>query len=79
MATKQSFFNKFDWNNRIKINLPVAPRNNLFEKMTDRQMLTFKNKLIRLKDNLHEAQKAKHENTFTAPLSDAFGEDFPTS
>ena len=68
----------FSWSNRININLPVAPRNNLFEKMTDKQMLAFKNKLIRLNENLREAQKTEILNTFVSPLIDAFGNDFPT-
>ena len=69
----------FNWNNRISVNLPVAPRNNLFGEMTDKQMLAFKNKLIRLTENLQEAQKAEHINTFVLPLIDAFGSDFPTA
>jgi len=65
------------WTNRLVVNLPVVPNNDLFEKMTDSQMQNFKNKLLNLQNSLKQASQAKYINEFCNPLRNVFGEDFP--
>ena len=64
---------------KISVKLPVAPYNNLFEKMTDNQMLTFKQKLETLKTALENASADVLISTACTRLVKVFGDDFPTS
>ncbi|GAM14273.1 nucleotidyltransferase domain-containing protein [Mesobacillus selenatarsenatis] len=62
---------------RINVELPVSPWPNLFELMTNKQMVTFKEKLECLLDALEEA-KAKSDPTDACEiLRKQFGDDFP--
>lgn len=66
------------WNTRISVHLPVPPYNNLFEKMSDRQMGNFKSKLEALIDLLTEAAAASDTASACDSLQCIFGDDFPT-
>ncbi|RDU38929.1 nucleotidyltransferase [Neobacillus piezotolerans] len=62
---------------RLRVNLPVEPKPELFEKMTSKQMKTFKEKLEELLAFLEEA-KGKTDPTEAAEiLQGQFGDDFP--
>ena len=66
----------FFWYNRISVNLPVAPGNDLFAKMTDNQMLTLKTKLISLSNALSSASADQSTYNACATLRKVFGSDF---
>ncbi|RKU13079.1 nucleotidyltransferase [Candidatus Poribacteria bacterium] len=73
-----SILNQFDFGNRISIHLPVAPYNNLFEKMSDKQMQNFKIKLAGLISvHLRNAEEAPNAFLACSALRHAFGNDFP--
>lgn len=65
------------WVERLEVRLPVAPFGSLFEKMTDAQMVEFKDKL----DKLLEALEAAHDEADPVEacrmLRRQFGDDFP--
>ncbi|MEM5671311.1 hypothetical protein AAHB54_03000 [Bacillus cereus] len=62
---------------RLKVYLPVEPKPELFEKMSYKQMKTFKEKLETLLEALEEA-KGKTDPTDAAEiLKEQFGNDFP--
>lgn len=69
----------FNKQNQISVSLPVKPYNNLFEKMSDKQMLNFKNKLFELKSILEIASRENQITKACMRLSSAFGGDFRTS
>lgn len=69
----------FSWSDKISVQLPVQPYNNLFEKMSDRQMLNFKNQLNDFKTILTNATNDVQVTTACMRLRGAFGGDFPTS
>lgn len=63
---------------RLNITLPVDPGNDLFEKMTDRQMKTFEDKLKNMHENLKKAESETDPKTACELLNeDVFGDDFP--
>ena len=74
----ESIINSFNFGSRINLFLPVPPHNDLFEKMSDKQMSNFKIKLIGLRTDLIRVEEA--HNTFSACqiLQGVFGNDFPT-
>lgn len=79
-ATKNlaaGILNQFGWNNRISVNLPVKPYNNLFEKLTDKQMLNFKEQLTTLRTALTAASGEADASKANRYLQKVFGEDFP--
>lgn len=61
--------------NKISIDLPVKPHNDLFKKMTDIQMEFMKNKLITLHNALSSAKD--FPLGASAKLREVFGSDFP--
>jgi hypothetical protein len=68
---------KYEYYPRLEVKLPVEPRPNLFEKMTPKQMKTFKEKLESLLASLEDA-KSKVDPTDAAEiLQNVFGDDFP--
>lgn len=67
----------FTWNNKISVKLPVQPYNDLFEKMTDNQMASFKTKLISLRDALSNAVNDSTVQIACTRLGKVFGADFP--
>lgn len=70
--------NTFNWNNIISVNLPVQPYNDLFDKMSERQMLNLKNKLTYFKTILANAFNEPESARACIRLQDVFGTDFPT-
>ncbi len=65
------------WSGRIEVKLPVPPYNDLFEKMTDDQCKTFKEKLLKLKNVLEESYNEADPHEACKMLKKEFGEDFP--
>ena len=59
------------------MSLPVAPKNDIFEKMTNKQMDDFKDKLTTLKKSLIEAHKEVDPVEACIILRKVFGDDFP--
>lgn len=62
---------------RLEVELPVEPYNDLFAKMTDQQMATFKERLTALRDALDEALRMADPVEACKLLRKYFGEDFP--
>lgn len=71
--------NTFNGYTRIKVELPLSPKNNLFEKMSNNQMLNFKTKLQNFKTILENASNNTQITMAYIRLRGAFGGDFPTS
>ena len=67
----------FSWDGKIKVQLPVPPRNNLFEKMSDEQCKNLKEKLEKLRDALGEAQQEADPHEACKILRKQFGDAFP--
>ncbi|WP_339284017.1 nucleotidyltransferase [Oceanobacillus sp. FSL K6-3682] len=64
---------------RLKVELPVEPYSDLFEKMSNKQMNTFKQKLERLLESLEEARSKEDPTDAAEILQKQFGKDFPVS
>lgn len=62
---------------RLNVQLPVQPYNDLFEKMTDLQMTSFKEKLEILLNALTEARNETDPRESCKILAKQFGDDFP--
>lgn len=62
---------------RLKVYLPVEPKSELFEKMTSKQMVTFKEKLGVLLEKLKEAREHSDPTDAAEILRTQFGDDFP--
>ncbi len=62
---------------RLEAKLPVAPYNDVFEKMSDKYMAQFKEKLQKLAVALDEASKEADPVEACRKLQKFFGEDFP--
>ena len=76
----QAIINRFNSSGgRISVSLPVPPRNDLFEKMGDRQMETFKSRLEAFRDSLSQVEQTVETLTACQLLQEVFGDDFPTS
>ncbi|MYK20371.1 nucleotidyltransferase [Candidatus Poribacteria bacterium] len=76
----QAIINQFDWwTGRMSVCLPVSPRNNLFEKMSDKQMEIFKSRLEAFRDSLSQVELTVDTLTSCHILQEVFGGDFPTS
>jgi hypothetical protein len=69
----------FTWNNQISVKLPVQPYNDLFEKMSNEQMVLMKTKLITLRDTLLSASNELYSFNACTKLQKVFGGDFPIS
>lgn len=67
------------WYHTISMNLPVEPRNNLFEKMTEKQMENFYQKLNSMITKLDEVKTKEKRSDACSILVDLFGEDFPVT
>jgi len=65
------------WNNKISVKLPVEPYNDLFEKMTNVQQETFKDKLDILEQALVDATNEPDPHEASKILQKVFGDDFP--
>lgn len=68
---------EFKFMPRLKVHLPVEPRPELFEKMTPKQMETFKERLGVLLDKLQEAKDHSDPTDAAEILRTQFGDDFP--
>ena len=66
-----------NWGGRLTVNLPVAPYSDLFERMSDKQMTSFKTSLEALRDGLNEAEQQPDTHEACKILRKQFGEDFP--
>lgn len=62
---------------RLIVELPVSPHNDLFEKMTDNQMADFQEKLEILLEAIGEAQQKADPVEACKILQKQFGDDFP--
>lgn len=67
------------WYHTISVNLPVEPKNNLFEKMTEKQMENFYNILDSMITKLDEVKTKEKRSDACSILVDLFGEDFPVT
>lgn len=65
------------WVSRLKVGLPVTPKSDLLEKMTDTQMATFKERLTALRDALAAAEKDDLPEDACERLRKLFGDEFP--
>lgn len=66
-----------EWAERLVVNVPVQPYDDLFEKMTNAQMADFKDKLTALQNALDEAEKEADPVVACKKLVKQFGDDFP--
>lgn len=73
-----SIIKNFDFQGNIAVNLPVKPHNNLFDKMTNKQMKDFRERLSDFKDALDSAVKEKDVEETCYSLWNEFGDAFPT-
>lgn len=64
---------------KITLNLPVDPYNNLFSKMTDKQMEDFYQKIDKMLGKLKEVKEKKKRSEACTILTELFGEDFPVT
>jgi hypothetical protein len=62
---------------RLVVKLPIEPWNDVFERMTDKQMAAFKQKLITLKEALVYAEGVSDIHAACERLQLVFGKDFP--
>ncbi len=74
----QAIIYQFTWPGRMSVKLPVTPYNDLFEKMSDKQMGNFKNRLEVLRDFLSQVELTVDTLTSCQILRGVFGSDFPT-
>ena len=73
-----AILNQFSFRSRISVRLPVPPNNDLFEKMSDKQMQNFKIKLAGLISvDLCKAEEAPNAFLACSALRRAFRDDFP--
>lgn len=70
-------YNDDEFAERLNVQLPVQPYNDLFEKMTNLQMLNFKQKLKSLRTVLDEATQETDPVKACKKLQKQFGDDFP--
>ena len=61
----------------ISQELPVAPRNNLFSKMTNKEMQTFYEQISLMEEKLKEVSNKEKKSEACEILIKLFGEDFP--
>lgn len=62
---------------RLEVNLPVEPRNDLFEEMTPRHQEKLQERLGELKNALDDASRSADPHDACKTLRNQFGEDFP--
>jgi|SRR5690625_10923 len=69
-------FEEDTWYSRLKVYLPVKPRTDIYEQMTDKQMNDFKDKLKNLSEDLEYAKNTLDEHEATKRMNKHFGDDF---
>jgi len=62
---------------RLRLPLPVAPRKDIFEKMTDGQMTTFRDRLTQFRDRMDQVMKETDPVEACKLMRKEFGEEFP--
>ncbi|RKH52689.1 nucleotidyltransferase [Corallococcus sp. AB050B] len=62
---------------RLSIKIPVAPGKDIFMRMTDGQMTTFRERLTQLRDRLEEVAKESDPVEACKLMRKEFGEEFP--
>ncbi|TSC33932.1 nucleotidyltransferase [Corallococcus sp. Z5C101001] len=62
---------------RLHVLLPVAPRKDIFERMSDGQMTTFRDRLIQLQERLTHVVKETDPVEACKLMQKEFGEEFP--
>ncbi|MEM6719178.1 MAG: hypothetical protein AAF611_07700 [Bacteroidota bacterium] len=73
-----SIISEFSWfYDTISVELPVEPYNNLFEKMSDNQQKTFKEKLEKFKSTLEKAEADPDPHEASKIIIKQLGGDFP--
>jgi hypothetical protein len=65
------------FSHRLKVELPVQPRNDLFSKMTDNHQKQLEKKLEELRDALKGAQESVDPHEACMVLTKVLGNDFP--
>lgn len=68
-----------EWYHTISTTLPVEPSNNLFDKMTDKQMNRFYQKIETLVNKLDDVKKKDKRSDACAILINLFGDEFPST
>ena len=68
-----------EWYHTISTLLPVEPGNNLFEKMTDKQLESFNNKISSMVSKLDDVKTKEKRADACSILVDLFGADFPVT
>lgn len=68
---------RFSVDNRLVVNLPVIPHNDLFEKMSDTQMTSFKSELESLRDSLEMVIAEADPIVACEIMQDYFSDEFP--
>ncbi len=77
LAKFQQVYSNGDIVERLEVKLPVSPHCNLFEKMTNKQMKEFKEKLETLFNAIEEAQQKVDPVEACEILHKQFEDDFP--
>lgn len=67
------------WYHTVSTTLPVEPYNELFEKMTEKQMESFYQKLASMLEKLDEVKTKEKRSDACSILVDVFGDDFPVT
>ncbi|MDD3416151.1 MAG: nucleotidyltransferase [Lachnospiraceae bacterium] len=67
------------WYHTITISLPVEPGNNLFEKMSEKQLESFYSKIDSMISKMDEVKSKQKRADACAILVDLFGDDFPVT
>ncbi|WP_404371663.1 nucleotidyltransferase [Corallococcus coralloides] len=62
---------------RLEVKVPVAPWKDIFVKMTDGQMTTFRDRLIQLRDQLDKVMQQPDPVDACKLMRDQFGPEFP--
>lgn len=83
-AIRDSFSYQWDdesqtWYYAISQALPVAPGNDLFEKMTPKQQNSFHDKVVAVISKLEEAEKKTKKSDACKIMTDIFGDSFPVT
>jgi hypothetical protein len=76
LSSFQSVYIEGIWASRLVVILPVAPSNDIFKKMTNSQMLVFKENLQSLFNSIEKAQQEVDPKEACALLNKQFGSDF---
>ena len=67
------------WCHTVSTILPVEPYNELFEKMTEKQMESFYQKLVSMLGKLDDVKTKEKRSEACSILVDLFGDDFPVT